>query len=496
MQIRGGVMRREEIQRLVSEYFQRNLEDAEDLRADGIGVLKGEDGVYGESGLEGLELHLEGLIEDLARGELRSIARVADAILKEAGVELDKGSHDYRVLSREALKGAVEAIKTELAQRKGDYSDELRPRLTPSPAVPSAPAKPRIKLSEAISEYVKEHNASGNWRKKTKEEAEGIYRLLVGILGDVGVDELDYKKLSAFRDALLRFPSNWTKRPAYRGKTISEVVAMGAAPTPLSATSVNKHLSQTGALLKFCVKRGYAGANYAEGLAITKKNIKPEEQRDTYSTEDLLRLIRSPLYASPEGESKMVKGHPERRWLPLLGLYSGARINELCQLSVGDVQEEDGIFLLDINDKGEGKRLKNAASRRKLPVHPILLQLGFREYVDSMKGKKGITQLWPALKLKRDGFSQDYGKLFQRFNRKFVTSNPKRVFHSFRHNVADGLKQRGVDGNIIAEILGQSSGSITLSRYGKAYGPKVLLEALKKLEYEIEDELLKLPRLG
>jgi len=134
MQIRGGVMTRKEIQRLVSAYFERNLEDAEDRRADGLGLLEdSEDGAEGESGLEGLELYLEGLKEDLARGELRSISRVADAILKEAGIELDKGSHDYRVLSREALKGAVEAIKTELAQRKGDYSDEFRPRLTPSP---------------------------------------------------------------------------------------------------------------------------------------------------------------------------------------------------------------------------------------------------------------------------------------------------------------------------------------------------------------------------
>jgi hypothetical protein len=34
-----------------------------------------------------------------------------------------------------------------------------------------------------------------------------------------------------------------------------------------------------------------------------------------------------------------------------------------------------------------------------------------------------------------------------------------------------------------------------LSRYCKAYGPTVLLEALKKLEYGIEEELRKLHRL-
>jgi hypothetical protein len=79
-----------------------------------------------------------------------------------------------------------------------------------------------VLLSAALAEFVKEHNASGNWRPKTKEETEGVYRLLVGIVGDRHVSELDYKVLSKFRDSLIRFPSNHTKRPAYRGKTISE----------------------------------------------------------------------------------------------------------------------------------------------------------------------------------------------------------------------------------------------------------------------------------
>jgi hypothetical protein len=35
---------------------------------------------------------------------------------------------------------------------------------------------------------------------------------------------------------------------------------------------------------------------------------------------------------------------------------------------------------------------------------------------------------------------------------------------------------------------------MTLGRYGKGYSPKVLLEALDKLEYGIEEELRKLKR--
>jgi len=67
-----------------------------------------------------------------------------------------------------------------------------------------------------------------------------------------------------------------------------------------------------------------------------------------------------------------------------------------------------------------------------------------------------------------------------------VTLNPKRVFHSFRHSLADRLKQSGVQETLIAEILGHTIESVTMGRYGKRYQPKVLLEALEKLDYGIK----------
>ncbi|MGZ8473460.1 MAG: site-specific integrase [Candidatus Deferrimicrobiaceae bacterium] len=183
-------------------------------------------------------------------------------------------------------------------------------------------------------------------------------------------------------------------------------------------------------------------------------------------------------------------GRPTRSGIgfPCWGLYTGARLNELCQLYTEDIREEEGITCIDINEK-EDKKTKTASSRRLIPVHPILIELGFKEYVDSIRAA-GEPRLWSALKKKkRDGYGSDLGKWYQRFNRKFVTTEKLRVFHSMRHNLANELKQRGVDGNIIAEILGHSLGSMSLGRYGKAFGPKVLLDALRKMEFWIEEEL-------
>ena len=479
--LRGGFMTSEEMRKMVAAYFESTIADAEDARADGSGVLPEDNALDGSNeALEGLELHLTDLMEYLARGKHEGVAHVADSILDCAGITLDKGSHEYRVLCREALKGVIAATRIQLERMKGHYPELSEAPVATSPvSAPPPPAAPRVLLSEALAEYVKEHAGGGHWTEKTKAESQGIYALLLGIVGDRDTVELDYKTLAGFRDALTRFPSNVSKKKEFRGKSIPQILKMDIVD-PLSVSSVNKHLIRVGAFLKWATRRGYVVANYAEGLTITQRNKKEEEEREAYSKEDLLRLAQSPL-------AGFRKTHPERYWIPLLGLYTGARLNELCQLYTEDIREEEGIACIDINEK-EDKKTKTASSRRLVPVHPILIELGFKEYVDSLRAA-GEPRLWPALKKKRDGYGSDLGKWYQRFNRKFVTTEKLRVFHSMRHTLANELKQRGVDGNIIAEILGHSLGSMSLGRYGKAFGPKVLLDALRKVEFGIEEKL-------
>lgn len=119
------------------------------------------------------------------------------------------------------------------------------------------------------------------------------------------------------------------------------------------------------------------------------------------------------------------------------------------------------------------------------PVHPVLVQLGFMKYVASIR-KQGRARLWENLLLGRDGHSQHFGRWYQRFNRNHITQDEKKVFHSFRHLVANTLKQAGVHETIAAEILGQENPNVTYGRYGKSYKPAPLLEALQKLEYGVD----------
>jgi integrase len=79
--------------------------------------------------------------------------------------------------------------------------------------------------------------------------------------------------------------------------------------------------------------------------------------------------------------------------LPLLGLWTGCRLEELGQALVVDVQAADGVHYLNISDLGEGKSVKTAGSRRPVPMHPELIRLGFLRYIEERR-KQGDARLF------------------------------------------------------------------------------------------------------
>ena len=330
-------------------------------------------------------------------------------------------------------------------------------------------------LSGVIRQYTEVKQVE--WTPKTKMEMGGVFRLLQDILGDVDVTGITKQGMLDLRAKLMRLPANLYKR--YPGQTILQILDVGGI-TPMSIKSVNKHVGGMAALLRYCADEGIVPTNHAIGLKMSEKG-RVDEERSTYSIGDL-KLIVGNLPSDPST--------PERYWIPLIGCYSGMRLNEICQLYIEDVLQVDGIWCFSING-AKDKRLKNDPSERMIPVHPKLIDLGLIEYVDNTR-KLRVPRVWMNLTwMDVHGYSNGFGKWYQRFNRAYVTEDPKKVFHSFRHLVTDTLKQAGVQDSLIAEMVGHSHGnhSMTMSRYGKRYQPRVLLEAMMHLDYGLDVEL-------
>lgn len=369
----------------------------------------------------------------------------------------------------------LKALQAYAMLRVGMLSDEIIKQLVdavmPETRKPSLLANKANLISRIIITYTAEKQTG--WSEKTKLEVAGAFKLLVDILGDADVSTITRPKLIELRSALLRVPpSFYVKNP---GKSVKPAIASNDGPG-ISVKTVNKYMSRIGSLLKYCQEQGMINVNPATGLQIAEKQ-RADQERSAYSLEDVKNIVSNlPVDCS----------RPERYWIPLIGLFQGMRLAEICQLHIGDVVQVDGVWCFDINNAGN-KQLKNDASVRVIPVHPKLIELGLIRYYETMKDT-GQPRLWMNLSyIHLHGYTNTFGKWYQRFNREFVTEDPKRVFHSMRHLVTDTLKQVGVQEAIIAEIVGHTNeGSETMGRYGKRYQPKILLEALTKLDYGVE----------
>ena len=141
------------------------------------------------------------------------------------------------------------------------------------------------------------------------------------------------------------------------------------------------------------------------------------------------------------------------------------RLDEICGLRTTDVMEDEGIQYFDLRSH-EGRRLKTAAARRRVPVHSELLNIGFGTYLAHVK-HQGYQYLFPALKPGGpDGKRSWYvSKRFTTYRRTVGVSATGTVFHCFRKNAATALERARVPENEAVQILGHKKMTMSYGLY-------------------------------
>ena len=167
------------------------------------------------------------------------------------------------------------------------------------------------------------------------------------------------------------------------------------------------------------------------------------------------------------------------------------RLGEIAQLELSDIFEKNGTLCFDINevsddeDAAHKKSVKTESGKRCIPIHPILLDLGFKKYIEDAKASKRKA-LWPDDGDAKSPLKRRLSKWFAYHLDKRVTTDKKRCFHSFRHSFIDNLRQNGVSPSLIGDMAGHTHTSEDEKRYGKPFEPKPMLEAMLKLDYKID----------
>ncbi len=176
---------------------------------------------------------------------------------------------------------------------------------------------------------------------------------------------------------------------------------------------------------------------------------------------------RPPKRAYTDGELvALLNGNEQvRKWatysylpdLIVLAMFTGAREDELCSLTVADVEQAEGGCLLNIRDS------KTKAGLRFVGVvHPAPLAVLARRSAGRKPGALLFQELKPGgLDMK---LSSSAVKAFGRYRRACGVEDGS-DFHSFRRNAITALEAAGVGQVAIARFVGHKVGTLAADTY-------------------------------
>ncbi|MGK6356211.1 DUF6538 domain-containing protein [Sphingomonas sp. DT-207] len=250
-----------------------------------------------------------------------------------------------------------------------------------------------------------------------------------------------------------------------------------------TATNIKNKLSRVRTLLQYAADNGHAAANVAAGVSIKDPDA-GKKKRLPLSLAALNAIFASPVFAHGE---RPAQGRGEAAyWMPLLAIFTGARLEELGQLRPDDVSEQsypdpEGQTQIAwfIRITAEAGKLKNVASERLVPVHPELERLGFLDYAKAMQ-KQRVERLFPALtKGPHGNFTHRWGQWFGVYLRKDCGVTDRRMtFHSFRHAFIDYARRPDIPEAVQRRLVGHG-GQDVHDDYGEGYGLHWLVEGVK-----------------
>lgn len=298
------------------------------------------------------------------------------------------------------------------------------------------PLLKRVSLRDAVAEYLPEIDKSGNEAKTIRQAKSKLNQLVERLGADFDMSDFTNENI--------------------------EKLWMSPRLQEVEGTTVKKELSWINEFSRWASKSSRKYCPAALTLNVPTTHINPKKYLK-FSADDL-RAIFEALPSKAETAWKF--------WIPVIGLYTGARIGEPAALEVDHFYTSAGVQACHMPGT------KTDDSARDIPLHPDLISIGLLEFVENRRrtGKKYLFELVPS---NQNGWGdKPTGWFGPEFLRPLGITNPQKVFHSFRHTMIDHLRQLGVNGIAARQYVGHDHGKRNDVHAG--YGDPLGIPALKE----------------
>lgn len=380
------------------------------------------------------------------------------------------------------------------------------PPLAPSlpPALVHAPTGPALDLldeggpapsknpSPLLSARIEPYVAYGTQRKLAVSvvgEMKFVLNLFLELAGDKPLNDYHIEDSDLFLAALSKWPKHAQRKTALGHMSAKSIVerAEREGLEPISLCTQQKHVDYMRGFFRWCRDRRHCENELFDGIRLFRHRKEVATQREPFTAEELNTLF------APANQPDL--DAPHKLWVPLIALYMGMRINEICQLYVADVVtiREEGhptFSALSVSGDREGQHIKTPYARRVMPVHPKLIELGFLDYVRDVQAS-GHVHLFPGLSWADPGPGNQVSGWFNRTHLRQhcgIVSKTK-TFHGFRHTFATLADRSGVPEARISQLMGHCTGSSTAQRHyikpAEVREVKTFMEQIEVPEFEV-----------
>lgn len=418
---------------------------------------------------------------------------------------IEKDSPEHKMFGRMLLRSWLSALGTAEKRDRGDYEEP--PLVVPlhdtaAQASCSVKKTTKPKRGESLMDYFdiylrekKSHIKSSGLR-----DARATMRQFVECNGIKPVTCYSRSDMANFKRLLAIAPARAEK--LYPGVPLPKAAELNKRdrhPKLRGATIRNKlsTLSAFGQWLEMNVE-GVDAANFTTTLPPRDDS----ERMEPFTDEEVRKILNALAFTGCRSERNQLepgdhKIRDWRYWLPLVMAFTGARLNEITQLEADDLQEIDGIWVFRIHADAPGKSLKTKGSKRLIPVHPRLLELGLLELRADVV-RSGQNALFHQITVDRDGRrSHHAGKWFRKFLERIGVKGEGDMggAHRWRHTLTDALRKGGVEEYEIASLLGHKVDAARMTgHYGReiALGLQRRFDLIAKAHYpSVDFDLLK-----